>query len=96
MAADEKTKSAPIDIERVGAGGVVGEGQGGTPLHQPQGKRDRALGPRERVGAGGTVGKPEAQGGEASAGDAVDEVVTDEQRRGEVNPAAEPDQKDDI
>ena len=49
-------------IERVGAGGEVGQGQSGVPLHKPQGKRDRELGPRERVGAGGPVGGSIAPG----------------------------------
>jgi hypothetical protein len=43
------------DIERVGAGGEVGQGQSGTPLHKPHGVRDRELG--ERVGAGGPIGE---------------------------------------
>ncbi|HEY3916616.1 MAG TPA: hypothetical protein VGL83_02425 [Stellaceae bacterium] len=50
-------KDSPETIERVGAGGQVGEGQAGAPLHKPQGKRDRELGERERVGAGGQVGE---------------------------------------
>ncbi len=45
-------------IERVGAGGEVGEGQAGAPLHKPEGRRDRELGERERAGAGGPVGDP--------------------------------------
>jgi hypothetical protein len=45
------------DIERVGAGGQVGQGQAGTPLHKPHGVRDRELGERERVGAGGPIGE---------------------------------------
>ena len=45
-------------IERVGAGGEVGEGQSGAPLHKPEGRRDRELGDRERVGAGGLIGEP--------------------------------------
>ena len=52
-----KAKDPQEKIERVGAGGEVGEGQAGAPLHQPQGRRDRELGPRERVGAGGPVGE---------------------------------------
>ncbi|HVA12422.1 MAG TPA: hypothetical protein VNF99_04160 [Stellaceae bacterium] len=48
--------NSPEKIERVGAGGEVGQGQAGVPLHKPQGKRDRELGERERVGAGGPVG----------------------------------------
>jgi hypothetical protein len=50
-------KARPEKIERVGAGGQVGEGQAGVPLHKPQGRRDRELGERERVGAGGAVGE---------------------------------------
>ncbi|HXE29633.1 MAG TPA: hypothetical protein VN656_14030 [Stellaceae bacterium] len=53
-----KTKQPKHEIERVGAGGQVGEGQSGVPLHKPQGRRDAELGPRERVGAGGKVGDP--------------------------------------
>lgn len=53
-----KTKPPEHEIERVGAGGQVGEGQSGVPLHKPQGRRDAELGPRERVGAGGQVGNP--------------------------------------
>jgi hypothetical protein len=45
------------DIERVDAGGEVGQGQSGTPLHKPHGVRDRELGERERVGAGGPIGE---------------------------------------
>jgi hypothetical protein len=52
------TKQPEHKIERVGAGGQVGEGQSGVPLHKPQGRRDAELGPRERVGAGGQVGTP--------------------------------------
>ena len=53
-----KAKQPEPKIERVGAGGQVGEGQSGVPLHKPQGRRDAELGPRERVGAGGQVGAP--------------------------------------
>jgi hypothetical protein len=56
-----KVKSAKAGheaVERVGAGGEVGEGQSGAPLHKPQGQRDRELGERERVGAGGPLGDP--------------------------------------
>lgn len=53
-----KAKQPEHKIERVGAGGQVGEGQSGVPLHKPQGRRDAELGPRERVGAGGQVGAP--------------------------------------
>jgi hypothetical protein len=53
-----KAKQPEHGIERVGAGGQVGEGQSGVPLHKPQGRRDAELGPRERVGAGGEVGNP--------------------------------------
>ena len=52
-----KAKVPQDKIERVGAGGEVGEGQAGEPLHHPQGRRDRELGPRERVGAGGPIGE---------------------------------------
>jgi len=55
-----KAKQPDHGIERVGAGGQVGEGQSGVPLHKPQGRRDAELGPRERVGAGGQVGNPGA------------------------------------
>lgn len=53
-----EVKKADTARERVGAGGEVGEGQAGVPLHRPQGKRDRELGERERVGAGGPIGEP--------------------------------------
>lgn len=53
-----EVKKTDISRERVGAGGEVGEGQAGVPLHKPQGKRDRELGERERVGAGGPIGEP--------------------------------------
>jgi hypothetical protein len=49
-------KNPEPEIERVGAGGEIGNGQSGTPLHKPHGIRDRELGKRERVGAGGEVG----------------------------------------
>jgi hypothetical protein len=53
-----KSQSGKTDkIERVGAGGEVGQGQAGVPLHKPQGRRDRELGERERVGAGGPIGE---------------------------------------
>ena len=58
MTETPKAKQPEHEIERVGAGGQVGEGQSGVPLHKPQGRRDAELGPRERVGAGGEVGKP--------------------------------------
>ena len=58
MTETPNTKQPEHKIERVGAGGQVGEGQSGVPLHKPQGRRDAELGPRERVGAGGEVGKP--------------------------------------
>ena len=58
MTETPKTKQVEHKIERVGAGGQVGEGQSGVPLHKPQGRRDAELGPRERVGSGGQVGKP--------------------------------------
>jgi hypothetical protein len=49
-------KNPKPEIERVGAGGEIGNGQSGTPLHKSHGIRDRELGKRERVGAGGEVG----------------------------------------
>lgn len=55
-------KDPHAPLERVGAGGQVGEGQSGVPLHKPQGNRDRELGPRERVGAGGEVGQGQSGG----------------------------------
>jgi hypothetical protein len=58
MSDTSKSKQPEHGIERVGAGGQVGEGQSGVPLHKPQGRRDAELGPRERVGAGGQVGNP--------------------------------------
>ena len=58
MTETPKSKQPEHKIERVGAGGQVGEGQAGVPLHKPQGRRDAELGPRERVGAGGQVGAP--------------------------------------
>jgi hypothetical protein len=61
MTRDQKAKHqspALEEIERVGAGGEVGEGQSGAPLHKPLGRRDRELGERERVGAGGLIGEP--------------------------------------
>lgn len=55
---DRETETRPTpSIERVGAGGKIGQGQTGEPLHKPQGKRDRELGERERFGAGGKVGE---------------------------------------
>jgi len=56
----KQAKETQGGIERVGAGGQVGEGQAGAPLHKPEGKRDRELGERERVGAGGEVGAGQA------------------------------------
>lgn len=56
----KQAKDQQAPVERVGAGGQVGEGQSGVPLHKPEGKRDRELGPRERVGAGGQVGEGQA------------------------------------
>jgi hypothetical protein len=52
-----KAKHSNEEIEKLGAGGEIGEGQSGVPLHKPHGKRDAELGPRERVGAGGEVGE---------------------------------------
>jgi hypothetical protein len=60
MTETPKARQPEHKIERVGAGGQVGEGQSGVPLHKPQGRRDAELGPRERVGAGGQVGSPGA------------------------------------
>ena len=57
MSETRRAKDPQEGIEKVGAGGQVGEGQSGVPLHQPQGKRDRELGPRERVGNGGPIGE---------------------------------------
>lgn len=59
MTETPKTGRPEHKIERVGAGGQVGEGQSGVPLHKPEGQRDAELGPRERVGAGGQVGQLE-------------------------------------
>jgi len=56
----EPTKKSRDGIERVGAGGEVGKGQTGAPLHEPHGVRDRELGERERVGAGGPIGDPKS------------------------------------
>jgi hypothetical protein len=53
----KKAKDRQEGIEKVGAGGEVGQGQSGVPLHKPQGKRDRELGERERVGNGGPIGE---------------------------------------
>ena len=61
MTETPKAKQPEHKIERVGAGGQVGEGQSGVPLHKPEGKRDAELGPRERVGAGGQVGAPRSE-----------------------------------
>ena len=81
-------------IERVGAGGQVGEGQSGVPLHKPQGKRDRELGDRERVGAGGQVGGDEAKQKKiADLEKALHDVVEKEIARGDAEPDMEPDQK---
>jgi hypothetical protein len=45
-------------IERVGAGGQIGEGQTGTPLHHPDKKAHPGVeDDRERVGAGGKIGE---------------------------------------
>ena len=57
MGEARKARDSKDESERVGAGGAVGEGQAGVPLHKPQGRRDRELGERERVGAGGPVGE---------------------------------------
>ena len=50
--AQQSDKPGTHGIERVGAGGQIGEGQTGTPLHKP----DKVT-PRERVGAGGQIGE---------------------------------------
>jgi hypothetical protein len=81
-------KSPPI--ERVGAGGKVGEGRQGRPLQKPQEDGDR-----ERVGAGGPVGKP-PDDAEKQYGDATRAVVEQEFEQGDASKAAEPDQKDEL
>jgi len=57
---EKETSNTQNEIERVGAGGVIGQGQTGEALHKPHGKRDRELGERERFGAGGKVGEGQA------------------------------------
>ena len=42
-----KAKHPEDEIEKVGAGGEVGQGQSGVPLHKPHGHRDAELGPRQ-------------------------------------------------
>ena len=83
-------------IERVGAGGEVGKGQAGAPLHKPQGKRDRELGERERVGAGGPVGSGKAGDRSEAIDKALHEVVEKEIASGDAEPAIEPDQKPEV
>jgi hypothetical protein len=56
----EHEKLPRDEVERVGAGGEIGKGQSGAPLHKPHGVRDRELGERERVGAGGPIGAPKS------------------------------------
>lgn len=91
---DERSR----EVERVGAGGEVGKGQAGAPLHKPQGKRDRELGERERVGAGGKVGEGQAGGKDRSEAieKALHEVVEKEIAQGDAEPTIEPDQKSEI
>jgi hypothetical protein len=91
--------TAKPDIERVGAGGEIGKGQSGVPLHKPHGVRDRELGERERVGAGGPIGQlgeSHEADREAAISDATHEVVEAEIEAGDVAPATEPDQKDEV
>ena len=82
-------------IERVGAGGEVGEGQAGAPLHKPQGRRDHELGERERVGAGGPVGgnKPTSEERGAAIDKALHEVIEKEIASGDAQATVDPDQK---
>ena len=85
-------------VERVGAGGEVGEGQAGVPLHKPQGRRDRELGERERVGAGGLVGgdpKTDDKGG-AAIEKALHDVIEKEIASGDAQPTVDPDQKPEL
>ena len=84
-------------VERVGAGGEVGEGQAGEPLHKPQGRRDRELGERERVGAGGPVGGDKSgDEGSAAIDKALHDVIEKEIASGDAQPTVEPDQKPEI
>lgn len=85
-------------VERVGAGGEVGEGQAGEPLHKPQGRRDRELGERERVGAGGPVGGDQATDGkrDAAIDKALHEVIEKEIASGDAQQTVDPDQKPEI
>jgi hypothetical protein len=90
-------KSFQTDIEPVGAGGEVGQGQSGQPLHKPHGVRDREIGDRERVGSAGPIGNPKtAENDRNSAFDrATRELIREEIERGDANPTADPDQKDE-
>lgn len=91
------SKERSREIERVGAGGEVGEGQAGAPLHKPQGKRDRELGERERVGAGGAVGGNESvEDKRAAINKALHDVVEREIARGDAESSIEPDQKPEV
>ncbi len=92
-------KPAEPGYDRLGAGGEVGQGQSGVPLHKPHGVRDRELGERERVGAGGPVGQPEEAAvtpREKAISDATRQVVEAEIEAGETPPAIEPDQKAEV
>ena len=93
MATRKETRHS--DIEPVGAGGEIGAGQSGKPLHKPAYVADR-----ERVGAGGPLGDPGAEIAKekkkSAASDAVHEIVEDERRHGEIAIGAEPDQKDEL
>lgn len=85
-------------VERVGAGGEVGEGQAGEPLHKPQGRRDRELGERERVGAGGPVGGDQETDDKRGAAmeKALHEVIEKEIASGDAQQTVDPDQKPEV
>lgn len=85
-------------VERVGAGGEVGEGQAGVPLHKPQGRRDRELGERERVGAGGPVGGDQKADDKRGAAieKALHDVIEKEIASGDAQPTVDPDQKPEL
>jgi hypothetical protein len=95
----ETEKQPQAAIERVGAGGEVGKGQTGTPLHKPHGVRDRELGERERVGAGGPIGNLNSDA-KTDRNDAIDdatrEIVEAEIETGAAGHSVEPDQKDEV
>jgi hypothetical protein len=94
----QSEKNSQDQIERFGAGGEVGKGQSGTPLHRPRGVRDRELGKRERVGAGGPIGQLDAndkKDRDNVIDSATHEIVEDEIRSGDATPAADPDQKNE-